>query len=78
MVGRRRLAKKGDVKSQRILGIHYEQEGLFPRNVGEAIAWYQRAIEQGDKRAQLWQTPLKEEWKMAKEEIAHAKATLAP
>ena len=78
MVWRRRLAKKGDAESQRILGIRYEQGWLFQRDVGEAIAWYQRAIEQGDKRAQLWQTPLKEEWETAKAEIAYAKATLAP
>ena len=73
MVWRRRLARKGDAESQRILGIRYEQGWVFPRDVGEAIAWYQGAIAQGDKRAQLWQIPLKEEWETEKKEIAHCR-----
>ena len=50
-----RLAQNGDVESQTILGMLYEEgsKNRFP-NYHKAAMWFRKAAEQGDSNAQWW------------------------
>ena len=40
-------AKEGNSESQYLLGRAYDEGKLVPRNLMEAISWYQKAADQG-------------------------------
>ena len=46
------LAEAGDARAQEFIGILYEEGHGVPKNIGTAIAWYERAADSGDMAAQ--------------------------
>ena len=46
------LAEAGDPRAQEFIGILYEEGHGVPKDIGKALAWYERAAESGDMAAQ--------------------------
>lgn len=73
LVWRRKLARQGDVRWQRLTGEDYEWGCLRPPNMEKALYWYRLAAAQGDIRANFLLKQLTAKWATAEAEIFAAR-----